>query len=53
MTISYLDFVKIADPKSKISNRMWKMAKYEFVYIHVLKKALFMRLLKDCESAKS
>jgi hypothetical protein len=28
--------------------------KYEFVYIHVLKKSLFMCLLpKDCESAKS
>ena len=29
------------------------MAKYKFVYIHVLKKSLFMCLLKDCESAKS
>ena len=32
---------------------MWKMAKYKYVYIHVLKKSLFMCLLKDCESAKS
>ena len=32
---------------------MWKMAKDKFVYIHVLKKSLFMCLLKDCESAKS
>ena len=24
---------------------MWKMAKYKFVYIHVLKKSLFTRLV--------
>ena len=25
-----------------MSNKMWRMAKYKFVYIHVLKKSLFI-----------